>query len=466
MKKVSKTLAIVLCLVMILSLTAMASWYTYGKDNTHNHVVTSAPTSSAPPITEVALLNAGGGWDGMDTEPIMKTVGTGTSAETYAFVLYDGHAAGATLGRIKCSDGSLVNSNVSSATGFQLSTPVLVEPTTANGLTQDAIFVASAASTEKLAVLTDSSWAFSSTAGTPTSTSLPTTGNNLVTLTQTGVSMDTSHTYRLYLGIWVGTSSSITGSVTVTTKINGVTATVLNNETSQTGTSVILSGTPMEDEENPGNYYYYYNVNLLNLNNYSLTSSNSVSFEVNITSGNSGGTFEIRKPSMLSNKGSIKKFTDLYGDRPVADGSFQPKVNGVDLEINQQINTPITTDGTYLYFGTWGGANTAGSYYQVKISDGVTRVFTPSNYGFYWAGAYTDGTRVYFGSDNGMLYWRSVAYFNTMGGSLNLATATGGASDVGNIRSTVMQDSNKLYFTSQGGYLWCCSFSSNKLVID
>lgn len=33
------------------------------------------------------------------------------------------------------------------------------------------------------------------------------------------------------------------------------------------------------------------------------------------------------------------------------------------------------------------------------------------------------------------------------------------ASDAGNVRSTVMMDEDGfLYFTTQGGYLWCCSY--------
>ena len=36
----------------------------------------------------------------------------------------------------------------------------------------------------------------------------------------------------------------------------------------------------------------------------------------------------------------------------------KPTVTNVLTGINGQINTPITTDGTYLYFGTWpGGSN-------------------------------------------------------------------------------------------------------------
>ena len=35
----------------------------------------------------------------------------------------------------------------------------------------------------------------------------------------------------------------------------------------------------------------------------------------------------------------------------------KPTVTNVLTGINGQINTPITTDGTYLYFGTWPGGS-------------------------------------------------------------------------------------------------------------
>lgn len=140
----------------------------------------------------------------------------------------------------------------------------------------------------------------------------------------------------------------------------------------------------------------------------------------------------------------------------------KPTVTNVLTGINGQINTPITTDGTYLYFGTWPGGSNAGTYYQVKLSDYSVKTFIPDSYGFYWAGAVSDGTNVYFGSDNGLLYWRSIADFDTTGGVLDLTDV---ASDAGNVRSTVMMDEDGfLYFTTQGGYLWCCSYKDGLTV--
>ena len=150
-----------------------------------------------------------------------------------------------------------------------------------------------------------------------------------------------------------------------------------------------------------------------------------------------------------------------------------PTVTPVLTGIKGQINTPIVKEGNYIYFGTWPGGSNAGAYYQVDVKSGANyayKTFNPSSYGFYWAGAVSDGSYVYFGSDNGKLYYRSVGdQFDStvsdpaVSGVLDLADTTkGGVADVGNVRSSVMMDDNfNLYFTSQGGYLWCCGWNED-----
>lgn len=101
MKRTGRVLAILLALAMLLSVTAFAAtttstWYGYGGDTTtHNAAVTSAPTSTSPTITRIDLMNAGSGWDGIDNVPVMRTI----DGVTYAYVFYDGHAAGGRLAK-------------------------------------------------------------------------------------------------------------------------------------------------------------------------------------------------------------------------------------------------------------------------------------------------------------------------------------------------------------------------------
>lgn len=141
-----------------------------------------------------------------------------------------------------------------------------------------------------------------------------------------------------------------------------------------------------------------------------------------------------------------------------------PSVSTIFTGANGEINTPVTKYGKYLYFGSWvsngtvDGANEPGSYYQLDTTSSTNayKEFQSTGArGFYWAGAYSDGTNVYFGGDDGKLYIRSVANFDTSGSTVALTSTL---STAGNVRSSIMADTvdgtTNLYFTSQGGYLW------------
>ena len=155
---------------------------------------------------------------------------------------------------------------------------------------------------------------------------------------------------------------------------------------------------------------------------------------------------------MFANKGAVTKVTGI--DSTDASGV---SLTSVVSSVNGQINTPITRYGNYIYFGTWSGYTTM-QYYQVDVSRTSFRSKTMTgNAGFYWAGAVKLGNYIYFGGDAtsssttapSYLYYRSESSFGTTGGAVQLP------SGAGNVRSTVMTDGTYLYFTSQGGYLWC-----------
>ena len=140
-------------------------------------------------------------------------------------------------------------------------------------------------------------------------------------------------------------------------------------------------------------------------------------------------------------------------------GAELPTVTNVVTGINGQINTPIVKYGNYLYFGTWTGS-AGGTYYQIDVSNTeyATKTYDYAS-GFYWAGAVKVGNYIYFGSDNGVLHYRSIADFKNTGSTVTLPATNGTAA--GNVRSTIMADGTDLYFTSQGGFLWCYSQGEN-----
>jgi hypothetical protein len=442
MKKVSRIFAIVLCLAIVLSVTAFANWTTFAGNNNHNAVVTSSPTSTTPSITEIALMGAGGGYDGVDTSPVMRTI----NGTTYAYVLYDGHAKGGHLAKINCSAATpytVWDKQISGGSGFQLSTPLLVPGADEE---DDVIYLASSVGDKY--VLTNYN------------VTLPLSGVSSQTVSATIPEVKTASN-RVAMGIYLGratTSGAITTTGTATITV-GSTSVTVNVSPSNTGTGVNYKTFEQEVYDTNGNvigydYYWYINHNI-NSGSSSVGSAATVSVAVSL----SGGTGTIEYMDVYANQGAIQKI------------SYLDSADEVDVEnetiyggVSGQINTPITTDGTYLYFGTYTGYNTAGTYYQITTTGSLQGSFNTSsdgNYGFYWSGAVSDGTNIYFGRDNGKVFWRSIANFSGSGGTLDLTdTTVGGVSGAGNVRSTIMIDGSNLYFTSQGGYLWCCSFDS------
>ena len=431
MKTIIRILAIVLVMAMITTTALAMDWVTFQKDNAHNGVITDdAPTSSTPDIDSLELTNNGSGWDGIDTAPIMQTV----SGTTYAYILYDGYTVsgangGARLAKINCDTQSEVwSKQVSPSAGFQLSTPLLVQGANANSEADDTIYLASTGFTQlldndELYNITPNPWTVGGS-GVQGAGYVSITGNNAATLTQSSFSVDSTPTNRAAVGVYVGDSDTPGIAMTVTVALNG--STVVTE-------SFTTSSTAIEDGDT-GDYYYYVNTNFA-AGSYTAP----ITVTVDVTDGNAGNTVNIEYVRLYQQSGSIQAVTDL--------DEATPTTSSIITGISGQINTPITTDGTYIYFGTW-----SGTYYQVRLSDYNTLTFTTGTGGFYWAGAVVLGNFVYFGSDNGTLYARAVAAFNTYGHSTDISTD--GSVSGGNIRSTILAYDGDLYFTSQGGYLW------------
>lgn len=433
MKRTGRVLAILLALAMLLSVTAFAAtttstWYGYGGDTTtHNAAVTSAPTRTSPTVTRIDLMNSGSGWDGVDNVPLMRTV----NGVTYAYVFYDGHAAGGRLAKINCNDGVLVwDKQMTGASGFQLSTPLLV-PGSSDG-TGDTIYLA-AASAE---TYSDASF----------------TGSDAIAAGDTGltktfnISNITTSSNRVAAGIYLGETTvanrgtiGVTGTAQITCGSANVTLNLITSGTNS-GTNVVMYEQPVYTGTEITSYKYYYYVNYnINVGSGNVGTAQTLTLTIKLT----GGDGTLQYVDTYAQVAALQKVTGIETNDAGAAGVEHPSiVSG----ITGQINTPITTDGTYLYFGTWSG-NSAQPYYQVKISDSSYKTFTPASNGFYWAGAAVVGDYVYFGSDGGKLYWRSVSDFDATGDSMTLPSVNSNAA--GNVRSSIMVDGTKIYFTTQ-----------------
>ena len=435
MKRTSRVLAILLALAMLLSVTAFAAWDVYGGNANHNSVVSGAPTNANPSVTSIDLSNGGSGWDGIDNVPVMETVTENGEDVTYAYVLYDGYSSyGGQLAKINCSAATpyvVWRKQVSAAAGFQLSTPYL-------DTTNRAIYIgASNASVYNNVAISSPVALTAGTAGT---------------VTIGGLSLLTAAN-RVSVPVYVGHTSvadrgTLTTEGTATIQLGGGTPVNLTLSTTQSssGTTYKLYEQATYDATGTVNGYdYYYYIN------HSVTASSLTDATLSI-SVTLNGTGSITSVSMFANKGAVTKVSGI--DSTDASGLT---LTSVVAEVNGQINTPITRYGEYIYFGTWSGNNPM-QYYQVKVSDSsFTTKTMDGNAGFYWAGAVKLNNYIYFGGDSGNLYYRSVSKFDTTGGVVALTDEANNvtASVAGNVRSTIMTDGTYLYFTSQGGYLWC-----------
>lgn len=441
MKRTGRVLAILLALAMLLSVSAFAAWNGIGGAwDTHNGKVTTAPTDAAPTVAKIAMKNSGSGWDGIDNVPVMHTVGN----TTYAYVLYDGHAAGARLAKINCnkaienaSSSDLYNNAevvlwdvpVSTKSGFQLSTPLLVEGTNASSETDDTLYIGLTTTTalvEKDA--SDSIWNVSGGC-TVDGSKLKISSTGTYTMSTSNITMLKNNSHRAATGISIPAGAEMT----ITAKVNDTVAL----------TKTFDSDDVIDD-------HFYLNDVLTSAGESAVVAgdTNTLSFTFNVTALN--GNAYIEYGSLFQTAASVMGFENLTSAPVISSttGIATPTYS-VNLNDGGQLNTPITTDGTYLYFGTWQGNK---SYYQWNPTNDVLN--SVSGEGFYWAGAAVIGKQVFFGGDNGVLYWTTTNKFENSFDSISLAEA-GNVTTPGNVRSSIMVDGDYFYFTSQGKYLWC-----------
>ena len=443
MKRTGRGLAILLALAMLLSVSAFAAWNGIGGAwDTHNGKVTTAPTDAAPTVAKIAMKNSGSGWDGIDNVPVMHTVGN----TTYAYVLYDGHAAGARLAKINCnkaienaSSSDLYNNAevvlwdvpVSTKSGFQLSTPLLVEGTNASSEADDTLYIGLSTATALVeANASDSIWTVSDNC-TRDGSKLKISSTGTYTMSTSNITMLKNNTHRAATGIGIPTGAEMT----ITAKVND---------------TVVLTKT--FDSDDVIDDHFYLNDVFTSDGEKAVVagSTNTLSFTFVVTA--LSGDAYIEYGSLFQTAASVMSFENLTSAPAISSvtGIATP-THSVNLNESGQLNTPITTDGTYIYFGTWQGDK---SYYQWEPKDGDLK--SVSGEGFYWAGAAVIGEQVFFGSDNGKLYWRDTSDFDADVAAIDLSTVNAQETvTAGNVRSSIMVDGDYFYFTSQGKYLWC-----------
>lgn len=132
--------------------------------------------------------------------------------------------------------------------------------------------------------------------------------------------------------------------------------------------------------------------------------------------------------------------------------------------VGGQTLSPITYKDGYIYTGTWNAETTAGYYFCLSVTDedpgrGDETKYCTWKYshkgGFYWAGSYTNGTYIVFGSDDG----NAEGNYSDTSILYSVAARSGILLDKieglrGDIRTSVVYENGYVYFATKGGYLY------------
>ena len=426
--KSRKFLAIALAVVMTLSMsiTAFAAWPSFQNNVNNNGVI----NTGAPPITQPMLVNT----VGLSTNNPIGSVFSGISSASVmdngkVYTVYNGGVmntatglGGARLAITNVGTGAVNNiplDNYESDNIQQLSTPYLDTAT-------DTLYALTGYYHNMLNSTGVTGW--TNAAGQPittfnfpagTSTTIYYRNMNLSTFSQN----PWGGYYELQLATDITNAGAATGSLTLTPSAGG---TAINF-----GTSTYWSG-PWTLFNQTGAFVPV------------AQQGTTYDVAVTITVPTSAAPLSATNMQLLASMWRLHSVNNV--------SSANPHVSTPQKGFGQP-NTPISFDGTNIYFGIYEGDR---CYYQYDPANNHLDWFIPNSADdFYLTGAYIDGTHVYFGGDSGRVYKQSIANFSTPGAILTLSNTVAAA---GRVRSTIASDGTYLYFTSVGagtqGYLW------------
>jgi hypothetical protein len=418
-------------LVLGTAISAFAAWNAYQNGPTNNGVI-SATNNGVPPITLPQTVKAtglltnnpyGSVFSGVDNQTVMKT----TSDVTTAYTVYNGGVYNAATG-----SGGARLATTDLATGAVKS--IVLDPA-ANNVSQLSTPWLNTSNNTLYAATT---YYIDCLNGAYSPTAIP-SGSSTITAT-----IDVPSDYwQPQLMFTFPTTYVNTGSFTAT-------ATLSN------GGSTYTFGPGYFSESNGGYVYTaYYNEGTLIPKG---TAASGNAYTLTITISNTTGVSLSANVQFLVSAWHLWS-VDVSG---TPDTPTTPIASGYG-----QVNTPLEyyTSGYWLSFGVYEGDR---SYYIYWITNNNFTRFNAQD-DFYWAGSYsqrlTSNGQVIFGGDSGKIYVQDATNFSAITTTPINIGAIAGVTDVGRIRSTIMNGGNGyLYFTSTGssshGYLWSIQLST------
>jgi hypothetical protein len=128
--------------------------------------------------------------------------------------------------------------------------------------------------------------------------------------------------------------------------------------------------------------------------------------------------------------------------------------------------TKITYDEGYIYTGFWNGENKDASFVCINAETGEKVWSKVISGGLYWAGALVIGDVVIFGTDDAVTSGEGTAHIYSLNKNTGEEIADVEVVGKGDIRSSVVYDSGRIYLTTKGGYIVSASVGENGEIND
>ncbi|MCL2158018.1 MAG: hypothetical protein FWH48_01275 [Oscillospiraceae bacterium] len=472
---------VVLALFMVIALTfsASAAWPSFQNENTNNGII-----ATQPPITSPALVT--GAPIQLPTDNTNYDVFTGIDAASvigngYVYTVYNGgdwpatnpNGGGARVQATNLTTGAVLYNeelfdlkatnpvDVHANNVSQLSTPFYLPY---SGSTSGALYALKSYTINEYASDGFSGWSYGN--GTSVTGGMATFPANQTTNISSTITLnDSVHTLSIQTDLNPGSNTTAVYTVQLENVSTGAVVATLVPSISFTDNGGYASYT-----------IYTYNGSLIPAGTYKLriivsASSTSAATGTQISLDSYWWAFY-----SVSSTGSACKITRItMGEGQANTPISYDKIAASSGKDSSDRGISPTISNYRLYWGIWGGTR---SYYQYgTIADGgpmvtpTINVFTPNSGAgddFYGAGAYSDGTNVYFGSDSGTIYKQSASAFSSAGTTYSIS----GSFPNDQIRSSMAYKDNYLYFTSAytnssaniyNGELWRMNISSGTL---
>jgi len=413
--------------------------------------------TAAPSVTVYTDLTRAG-WSGIECAPVVQV----ENNVPYAYVLHSA-TGGAKVAKINLASPGTVPSGwvqdgiqVNTSTAFQMSTPVIVGDT----LYCAGNVFANIARNDEFAEY--NSGAFDEWAITPgtgvscTQSSITLTDGTVKEALKAYASASGDYSISAYQSGYSMTSAQlnnlrIAGGVKFTDVSQAVVYVYVNGSLNKTFVYNTTASGAIDLVEDNGIYCWNENTTAPS------ASTKSMEVVINYTTTSANGCIELDYAELYDQSAGIGKIDGISSTTSPDTVTYV----GLTGDISGQINTPISSDGTYLYFGNY-LASGNGHYYKVRMSDGNTTSFELTNNSTYWAGAAICGNFLVFGSEKGMLY---VLKKDSMTEVPYASVTLSGSPYIRSSICAIPEGNNyKLYFTSRtnnSGTLWCYTLTSS-----